>query len=134
MPKDEIRFTVRLTKEQHDLVNALFPGDNCRSQNEFVEKAIRFYAGYLATENAMEYLSPVLLTVMKGVVQSSENRISRALYKQAMAVGMLTKIVGTYEGLDASMLTTLRGDVAEELKHTNGALKLEDVVREQLRP
>lgn len=132
MPKEEIRFTIRLSKEQHDIVNALFPQDNCRSQNEFVEKAIQFYAGYLATENAMDYLSTVLLTVMKGVVQSSENRLSRALFKQAVAVGMLTKIVGTYEGLDASMLTKLRGDVVEELKRTNGTLKLEDVVREQL--
>lgn len=128
----KIKFALRIPRELQQIIIDLYPKDNCQSQNEFVEKAIRFYSGYLATENAMEYLSPVLLTVMKGVVQSSENRLSRALFKQAVAVGMLTKIVGAYEGLDASKLTKLRSEVVEELKRTNGALKLEDAVREHL--
>ncbi len=32
--------------------------DNCKTRSEFIEKALRFYMGYLATEDTSEYLSP----------------------------------------------------------------------------
>ena len=31
--------------------------DNCKTRSEFIEKALRFYMGYLATEDTSEYLS-----------------------------------------------------------------------------
>ena len=31
--------------------------DNCQSRSEFVDKALRFYMGYLAAEDTSEYLS-----------------------------------------------------------------------------
>ena len=36
--------------------------DNCKSRGEFAEKALRFYMGYLATEDTSEYLSRALWT------------------------------------------------------------------------
>lgn len=73
-----------------------------------------------------------MLTVMKGVVKSSENRLNRNLFKLAVEVGMVTRIVAAYEGLDTSGLARLRGKVIEDLKRTNGTLKFEDAVDEQL--
>ena len=35
--------------------------DNCKSRGEFAEKALRFYMGYLATEDTSEYLSRALV-------------------------------------------------------------------------
>ena len=34
--------------------------DNCKTRSEFIEKALRFYMGYLATEDTSEYLSRAL--------------------------------------------------------------------------
>ena len=31
--------------------------DNCKTRSEFIEKALRFYMGYLAAEDTSEYLS-----------------------------------------------------------------------------
>ena len=36
--------------------------DNCKSRGEFAEKALRFYMGYLATEDTSEYLSRAMVT------------------------------------------------------------------------
>ena len=35
--------------------------DNCKTRSEFIEKALRFYMGYLATEDTSEYLSRAMV-------------------------------------------------------------------------
>ena len=35
--------------------------DNCKTRSEFIEKALRFYMGCLATEDTSEYLSRALV-------------------------------------------------------------------------
>ena len=45
--------------------------DNCRTQNEFIERAIRFYAGYVSGQEATAYLPPALASVLRGTVQDT---------------------------------------------------------------
>lgn len=47
MPREKIKFAMRIKPETQELVKELAVKDNCQSQNEFIEKAIHFYAGYL---------------------------------------------------------------------------------------
>ena len=44
-----------------DRMDGWLKADNCRSRNEFVEKALRFYMGYLGTEDNTAYLSQAIL-------------------------------------------------------------------------
>ena len=39
--------------------------DNCQSRSEFVDKALRFYMGYLGTEDNTAYLSQAILTAIQ---------------------------------------------------------------------
>ena len=41
--------------------------DNCQSRSEFVDKALRFYMGYLGTEDNTAYLSQAILTAIQGM-------------------------------------------------------------------
>ena len=47
MPREKVKFALRISPETQQLVKDLYPRDNCQSQNEFIEKAIRFYAGQI---------------------------------------------------------------------------------------
>ena len=38
------------------MVRGAYRGDNCASQSEFIEKAVRFYCGYLEAEKDGAYL------------------------------------------------------------------------------
>jgi hypothetical protein len=49
--------------------------DNCRSRNEFVEKALRFYMGYLGTEDNTAYISQAILTAIQGTLDDNNNRL-----------------------------------------------------------
>ena len=55
---------------------------NCQSRSEFVEKALHFYMGYLASEDITEYLSKALLTSMRGIVL----RAQRAAMDERLSV------------------------------------------------
>ena len=51
------RFQSWLRPSTIKLMDRLYKDDNCKSRSEFIEKAIRFYAGYLSTQQ--ESISPM---------------------------------------------------------------------------
>ena len=60
--------------------------DNCQSRSEFVDKALRFYMGYLGTEDNTAYLSKAILTAIQGTLDDNNNRLCRILFKCAVEV------------------------------------------------
>lgn len=130
MPEQKNKFALRIAPETQELVKSLYKQDNCRSQNEFMEKAILFYAGYIAAGDATDFLSKAMLSVIEGTVMDSENRIKRMLFKLSTELGLLTRIVASYEGLENVQLSRMRGAVVEELKRTNGTIQLEKAIRD----
>ena len=48
-------------------------GDDCKSRSEFIEKAILFYAGYLTANNYSGYFPNVIVSTVKGTLNSLEN-------------------------------------------------------------
>lgn len=66
MAREKIKFALRIAPETQQLVKDLCARDNCQSQNEFIEKAIRFYAGYVSSGEAIDYLPPTLVAALRG--------------------------------------------------------------------
>lgn len=130
MSTEKPKFALRMAPESYELVRRYYKTDNCRSQSEFIEKAIRFYVGYLSAQDATEFLSRVLLPAIRGIVQDSENHVRQNLFKQAVEIALATRVIATYEGIDTLQLSRMRGQVVSDLKRTNGALRMEDAVRD----
>ena len=63
---DKNRHTIWLTNEAWSTVICHYRKDNCSAHNEYIEKAIQFYSGYLDTQNADSYLPRVLSDVLEG--------------------------------------------------------------------
>jgi hypothetical protein len=83
MPREKIKFALRISPEVQQLVKDMCPRDNCQSQNEFIEKAIRFYAGHISAKDTAELLPQFFVSALRGAIQDTENRICRLLFKQA---------------------------------------------------
>ena len=66
MDENRHRHTVWMDDDVWDQVESHYQRDNCAKRNEFIEKAIRFYSGYLDTESADAYLPRVLADVLEG--------------------------------------------------------------------
>ena len=51
------RHTVWLTDEAWNMVGGEYKADGCSTQNEYIEKAIRFYTGYRKADRSECYLT-----------------------------------------------------------------------------
>lgn len=125
-PKDKIKFPLWLYPETRDCVRELYRADGCRSQSEFIEKAIRFYIGYITADEDTSYLPNAFLSSMKSIVAESDNRQSRMMFKLAVEMAMMMNLIAASQEIDETSLARLRGECIKEVKRLNGNFKLED--------
>ena len=65
MAREKIKFALRIAPETQQLVKDLCARDNCQSQNEFIEKAIRGYAGDVSSCVAIDDLPPGVVAALR---------------------------------------------------------------------
>ena len=80
MGTEKIRKAFYIEEELLGQVDALLPQADVRSRNEFVNRALRFYIGYLTSEKIENYMLTTISSVMHATVKDSENRMARAMY------------------------------------------------------
>ena len=128
IPKDKQKFPLWAKPETLQSVKEIYQSDNCRSQSEFIEKAILFYIGYLTADRPKSYLPNMFLSTMKSIVRESNNRMGRLLFKLAVEISMLLNVAASMWDIDKSELARLRGNCIEEVKRINGTISFDDAV------
>lgn len=125
------RHTVWLEPTAWDMVEGHYHGDNCSTKNEYIEKAIRFYSGYLDAAGADEYLPRVLADVLEGKLGALGSRIGRLLFKLTVELDMNANILAALGEYNPDGLERLRGQCVQNAKQTNGEISFEDALRRQ---
>ena len=128
MTEEKVKFQMRIDPDTDRKIKAAMPRANCRSQNEFMEKAVRFYCDYLATEDVADFLPPIFVHAMRGAIQSSENRIARLLFKLAVEISMMMNVLAEGLEINTSRLDNLRWRCVQEIKKVNGTISFEDTL------
>ena len=131
MNGEKTRHTVWLTSGAWSQVETSYTKDNCTTKNEYIEKAIRFYTGYLNTQNAASYLPRVLADVLDGKLGALGTRIGKLLFKLAVEQDMIANITAAVNEVHLDDLERLRARCMKEIRQTNGVISLEDAVRYQ---
>ena len=127
------RHTIWLEPEVWDMVERHYHEDNCSTKNEYIKRAVQFYSGYLDAEGADEYLPRVLAEVLEGKLSALGGRIGRLLFKLAVEQDMNANILAALAEVDLDTVDHLRGQSVQRVKHTNGEVSFEDVLRIQKR-
>ena len=102
--------------------------DNCKTRSEFIEKALRFYMGCLATEDTSEYLSRALADTLRGTLADNENRLRTLLFKLCVEVNMLGHTVAAHFRADPVNRRELRAFAVDEVLRTNGKIRFDDAL------
>ena len=131
MPREKIKFALRIMPETQRVVKDFYPLDNCQNQSEFIEKAIHFYAGYVASKSGTEFLAPVLVSALQGTVENAENHIARLLFKLAVEIDMMMNVLASELDVTPDALERLRGRCIQEVKKTGGAVTFADAMKYQ---
>ena len=102
--------------------------DNCKTRSEFIEKALRFYMGCLATEDTSEYLSRALVDTLRGTLADNEKRLRTLLFKLCVEVNMMGHTVAAHFRADPVNRRELRAYAVDEVLRTNGKISFDDAL------
>ena len=127
----KIRIPLWIYPSVEEKIQKNYEADNCKSPSEFIEKAILFYCGYLASEEYRQYLPNVLVSTMQGCLDAFEDRMATLLFKIAVELSMMLHVTAAANEIDEDTLTRLRGLCVEEVKRLRGSVRLDDAVRFQ---
>ena len=102
--------------------------DHCKSQSEFIERAIQYYVGRVNAEDDTSYLPNAFLSNMRAIASESDNRVSRMLFKLTVELAMVMNLIAANYEIDPETLERLRGSCVREVKRLGGSFSMEDAV------
>ncbi|MDE7105494.1 MAG: hypothetical protein K2O36_06400 [Ruminococcus sp.] len=108
-----------------------YQGDNCSSKTEFIEKAVKFYIGYLCQQKEVNYLSPMITETVKAQINGTEQRLARLIFKVAVELGKLSHMTAAMNNVDDETLKSLHAMCVTEVRKINGIIDYEDAVEYQ---
>ena len=129
--ENKVKFALWAYPETLKNVEVHYKNDNCRSQSEFIEKAIKFYIGYLSEEDNINYLSPMITETVKAQIKGTEQRLSRLLFKVAVELGKLSHMTAAVNEVDDDTLDKLHAMCVNEVRRINGIIDYEDAAEYQ---
>ena len=131
MPSKKVKFMLRMEPEVQQLVKDTYPKNNCHSQNEFIEQAIRFYAGYVVSNESNDFLPLLYRRKLQALIQNTEMHICRLLFKLTVELDMTMNVLAAGMDVPEEQLEELRSRCMKNVKKTSGGISLNDAVRFQ---
>ena len=128
MFENKKKFALWMYPDTLEKIGEIYREDNCESKSEFIEKAVNFYIGFLTSEDKKSYLPSVVTSTLKSIVAESDNRQNRMLFKLAVEIAIMQKLVASSQDIDRLALERLRGECVKEVKRLNGNFSFEDAV------
>ena len=126
-PKSENkeRIAVWLKPSEIQRMDGWLDADNCKNRSEFVGRALRFYMGYLSTEDTSEFLSAALVDVLQGTMDYHTNRFRSLIFKWCVELNIALHTIATHFDVDELDRRELRRFAVDEVKRTNGQISFD---------
>jgi len=131
MDQQKKKSAVWMHPSTRELIEKRFLADDCKSRSEFIEKAVRFYCGYIEHDKNKSYLPQVMVSTFKAMLDSYEDRQAALLFKLAVELSMMLHVTAATNDIDEEMLDRLRGRCVQEVKALRGLVSLDKAVRFQ---
>ena len=128
MSSDIDKTTVYFQPETIKKIEQEYKEDNCASKTEFIEKAVKFYIGYLRQQEEVNYLSPLITETVKAQIKGTEQRLARLLFKVAVELGKLSHMTAAINDVDDETLQSLHAMCVNEVRKINGIIDYENAV------
>ena len=124
MSDNKDRLTYRPDPKTRQKIEQWYERDNCRSMNEFIDKAVNFYADCKAA-GCNDMLPGAISSAMDGRLSILEKNLSALSFNHAVELDMLVGIIADFAKLDRDDLKRRRAESVKNVKQTNGRISLE---------
>lgn len=115
-----------------DILN-LIEKANCRSRSEYIQNAALLYNEYIYLNKSNKYLPDMITSTINGIIENSENRVSRVIFKLAVEMSMMMNILASISEIDTFTLDKLRAKCIKDVKKSIGSVTIEDIMEYQNR-
>ena len=129
MTNNKEKYAFWLTPEAKKMVESDVALGNCGSQSEFVEKAVRFYDGYLKTQNAGAFLPHAVADVLEGTLGVFANRMAKLLFNLTVEHNITNHLLAADVDMTREDYNKMRGNSVREINSTRGTISLKDVIQ-----
>ncbi len=117
-------FPFRPKPETMRRIEQWYRADNCRSKNEFIEKAVNYYANALAAKD-VDRLPAMVAAALDSRLKTFEDRLSSLLFKQSVELDTLAQLNAAAYEFDEASLRDLRAKSVQNVKASHGHISIE---------
>lgn len=124
------KLALRLYQEQIEKLDAYVRLSKASSRNQFIIDAIEFYGGFITSEKNT-FLPNAIASSMVGIVDNSEDRIARIIFKNTVELAMTMNILAAIAEVDEDKLRSLRAKCIKDVKATIGQINFDEIYKYQ---
>ena len=125
------KYTLWLSPETMRLAKRYKVDQGLKTQSMFIEKAVRFYCGYITSETRGMYLPEVLEELFDVYVGGLEDKICNMLYKNSVELAMLLHVYCALNDVTEDNLKEVHDAVMKEIKSTYGIVSFKKILEYQ---
>ena len=116
---------VRLRSEQWRLCTQMCQEFGYKNYSEFLREAIDFYADWKMRGTTEKVITPEIESIVKTIIGKTEDRISRLLFKNAVELHLLTRLIYHDFNYKPEEVQAVRNEAIRLVGDTNGSLNLD---------
>ena len=128
--EEKTRFTLRADERFFEDLAVYTKKTGCKSQNEFIRRAVEFYCGYIDGNKDQDYLAAAVSTTMKGILGAQANRTSSVEYRMAVELCKLSHIIASVCELTGDDMNRLHQNCVKEINDRGRFPDARDTVAE----
>lgn len=99
--------------------------EGSKSRSEFIDHALRFYMGYLSSEDVTGYLNAAIVAVIRGTIEDSLHRLGRMVFKWCVELNMALHTIAAHFGVRETDRERLRNFAEDEVRRSNGRISFD---------
>lgn len=125
-----LKTTLYVPKQTYKKIDSCKSLAELNSRNDVIEKAVDFYFAYLSSELSQEFLCGVYGRKVDGAISNIANRFARMLFKQAVELDIITRLLSSDYEISKEAYTQLRKAAVESVKKNNGSIDVYNATKE----
>lgn len=115
-----------VTPEEIEKIEKAQEENGCPNRSEFVRDAVEFYIAYHNQNKNVNFISPIISSVIKNEIDGAVRNISAMLFKMAVEESLLTEVLAWYADIDTDNLDNIRELCKYKVATTNGILSFKE--------
>lgn len=128
---EKSRYSLWLSDDNMKKADMVYSLDHCKSRSEFVDRAIRFYCGYVESNIAEDYIADVFVQTLFPKLDNMKKDLIKSVYNMALQLSMLIHFEAASCDYSDEELKQLRNKCIADIKRAQGVIDFSSAIHYQ---